>query len=281
MIMKLRTVKDQMGFAVQVPEMPRRIVSLVPSITEYLHDLGLEDRIVGITKFCVHPAHYLKTKTRVGGTKNFKPEVIRDLEPDLIVANKEENEKERLLNLKIAGFPVWISDVYDFDSAVDMMLRLGDVCGVPDAAQSLVKDVHKARKWLKTPAELVPTAYLIWRRPYMTVNHSTFIHHMMTLCGMYNVFAGHPERYPQITEEELIQAGPRLVILSSEPYPFSERHFEELEKILPDAYLFLADGEMFSWYGSRMIEAFDYLEMVRRQVLEPIRITGIQHGHKN
>lgn len=279
--MKLRTVKDQMGFAVQVPETPRRIVSLVPSITEYLHDLGLEDRIVGITKFCVHPSHYLKTKTRVGGTKNFKPDMIRALEPDLIVANKEENEKDMLLVLKNAGFPVWISEVYDFDSAVDMMLRLGDVCGVPEAAQSIVKDVQKARKWLKTPSETIPTAYLIWRRPYMTVNRNTFIHHMMQLCGMHNVFGEHPVRYPEISEEDLRRAAPRLVILSSEPYPFSEKHLEELEKILPEAYFFLADGEMFSWYGSRMIEAFDYLEMVRRQVVDPIIATGIRDGHNN
>jgi ABC-type Fe3+-hydroxamate transport system substrate-binding protein len=269
-----------MGFAVQVPEIPCRIVSLVPSITEYLHDLGLEDRIVGITKFCVHPSHYLKTKTRVGGTKNFKPDMIRALEPDLIVANKEENEKEMLLGLKNAGLPVWISEVYDYDSAVDMMLRLGDVCGVPEAALSIVKDVHKARKWLKTPSESVPTAYLIWRRPYMTVNSHTFIHHMMQLCGMYNVFGNLPDRYPEVSEEDLKSANPRLVVLSSEPYPFSEKHFEELEKILPEAYLFLADGEMFSWYGSRMIEAFDYLEMVRRQILEPISHAGIRDGHR-
>lgn len=271
--MRLRTVKDQMGFVIQVPEKPERIVSLVPSITEYLHDIGLEDRIVGITKFCVHPPHYRQCKIRVGGTKNFRPEVIMTLKPDLIVANKEENEKERLLGLKNAGMPVWISDINDFDSAVDMMLNLGDVCGVPEASQSIVKDVKKARKWLKTTGEKVPAAYLIWRRPYMSVNGKTFIHHMMQLCGMENVFAGHQERYPQISEEELLRVNPRLVILSSEPYPFSEKHFEELEKILPEAYLFLADGEMFSWYGSRMIEAFDYLEMVRRQVLEPISKT--------
>ncbi|MCS6978982.1 MAG: helical backbone metal receptor [Flavobacteriales bacterium] len=269
--MDLRTVQDQMGFMVQVPPKPRRIVSLVPSITEYLHDLGLEDYLVGITKFCVHPPHYLQTKTRVGGTKNFKVELIRSLHPDLIVANKEENEKEKLLHLKNAGLPVWISDVTDYNSALDMMLRLGDVCGVPETAQSLVKDVQKARKWLKTPESKIPVAYLIWRRPFMTVNRNTFIHHMMAMAGMENVFAGHEARYPEISTEDLQAASPSLVILSSEPYPFSEKHFEELEKIVPQAYLFLADGEMFSWYGSRMLQAFDYLEMVRKQVVEPIR----------
>ncbi|MCS6980598.1 MAG: helical backbone metal receptor [Flavobacteriales bacterium] len=273
--MELRTVRDQMGFAIQVPPRPQRIISLVPSLTEYLHDLGLESRIVGITKFCVHPNHFRKTKTIVGGTKNFKPEIIQALQPDLIVANKEENEKEKLLFLKNQGLPVWISDVKDYDSAIEMMQLLGDVCGTPEAAHALLRDVEKARKWLKTPSDRVPTLYLIWRRPYMTVNHSTFIHHMMALCGMQNVFADHPDRYPTLSEQEIRQAHPTLVVLSSEPYPFNEKHKDEIAKLLPNSAIFLADGEMFSWYGSRMIEAFRYLENVRAQIIAPL-FTSLQ-----
>jgi len=269
--MEYRAVRDQMGFLVTIPKNPSRIVSLVPSITEFLHDIGLENQIVGITKFCVHPKHYKSSKVIIGGTKNFKLDIIKKLNPDLILANKEENDKDRLLFLKNAGFPVWISDVKNIEEALDMMQQIGIICNAENASVAIIKDLIKFKKWFKSPDTLIPSAYLIWRRPYMSINQDTFIHHMMRFCGLDNVFAQYPDRYPEISEEDLKSAHPRLVILSTEPYPFSEKHFPEIEDILPDASLLLGDGDMFSWYGSRMILAFEYFERIRKNIVEPLR----------
>lgn len=265
----LVTHQDQMKWFVTVRKDIQRIVSLVPSQTEYLCSLGLEDKIVGITRFCVHPESCFRSKIRVGGTKDFDLEAVRLLSPDLIIANKEENEEEQVLRLK-SMYPVWISDVQNYTQSLDMMRRLGEVFQRDEKAGEIIRKVEHNFSFLKKVSRPVRVAYLIWRKPYMTVNRNTFIHSMLGKCGFENVFGDLKPRYPKIGEEELREAKPEFILLSSEPYPFREKHFEEIRAMYPEARILLVDGEYFSWYGSRLIEAPAYFnKLLNRMSVRP------------
>lgn len=261
----MRVVKDQMGFSIAVPTRIQRIVCLVPSITELLCDLGLEDKIVGITKFCIHPESCFRSKVRVGGTKDFDVEAIRLLNPDIIIANKEENQKDLLITLK-KYFPVWISDVETTEQALEMIEMLGIVFKRTIEATDLVKKINFNFDRIESTNKEIYAAYLIWKKPYMSVNSNTYIHHVLDKCGIKNVFSASPSRYPKINEELLQKAKPDVIFLSSEPYPFKEKHFAELQEICPNARIFLVDGEMFSWYGSRMLKAPVYLNKLIHKI---------------
>jgi ABC-type Fe3+-hydroxamate transport system substrate-binding protein len=242
------------------PSLPLKIVSLVPSQTELLCDLGLRDRLVGVTKFCVHPPGLKREKTIVGGTKNVKLEVVAALQPDLIIGNKEENDKSQIEALA-SQFPVWISDIYTLGDALEMIAQIGALTGTSEAAADLIGRIRSAFAQLEKKLAGLPrqrAAYFIWRKPYMAVGADTFIHHMLHLAGFDNVF-GHLSRYPEITPDMLAQAAPQVILLSSEPYPFKEKHLAELQAICPDAAIRLVDGEMFSWYGSRLLPTAEYL----------------------
>jgi ABC-type Fe3+-hydroxamate transport system substrate-binding protein len=254
----MRVVKDQMGFSIAIPATINRIVCLVPSITELLCDLGLEDKIVGITKFCIHPETCFKSKVRIGGTKDFDVEAIRLLNPDIIIANKEENQKDLLIILK-KYFPVWISDVETTEQAIDMIELLGEVFKRQIEAKDLVKKINFNFDKIEPLEKEIFVAYFIWKKPYMSINGNTYINNMLQRCGLKNVFSASPSRYPKITPELLQKAKPDVIFLSSEPYPFKEKHFAELQEICPNARIFLVNGEMFSWYGSRMLKAPVYL----------------------
>ncbi|HQV76167.1 MAG TPA: cobalamin-binding protein [Flavobacteriales bacterium] len=248
---------DQMHRTVQVPASPQRIISLVPSQTELLYDLGLGERVVGITKFCIHPETWFKTKHRVGGTKQVDMEKIRALKPDLIIGNKEENLKKDIEALAME-FPVWISDVRDLPGALDMIERIGEITGIGNKAETLTKQIEERFKSL-IPLEPTRTvAYFIWHEPYMVAGHGTFVNDMLARCGLVNVFDADDARYPQISEKELEEAGPEVIMLSSEPYPFKEKHVREIRDICPEADVRLVDGELFSWYGSKLLKAPEY-----------------------
>lgn len=247
---------DQLNRLVHLPDIPQRIISLVPSQTELLFDLGLDDSVVGITRFCVHPAHWFRTKQRIGGTKDVKMERVRSLQPDLVIANKEENLRGQVETLE-KEYPVWISDVHDLPSALNMIHQVGEMCGKQETGRQLaVKIEHAFRELHPLPAPL-NIAYLIWKNPYMTVGSDTFIHAMLAQCGFSNVFAG-ANRYPAISLEELKARQPDVLFLSSEPYPFSEKDIEELRPQLPGTRIMLVNGEYFSWYGSRLLHAPPY-----------------------
>ncbi|OWP63374.1 cobalamin-binding protein [Hymenobacter amundsenii] len=245
------TVTDQLGRQVAVPFPPRRIVSLVPSQTELLFDLGLGERVVGVTKFCIHPAEARQSATVVGGTKNFDFEKIDTLRPDLILGNKEENYKEGIEQLA-ARYPVWLSDISNLPEALDMIRRVGLITGRKEAGDSLTADIAASFAALMAPAtELVPAAYFIWRKPYMVAATGTFIDDMLARAGFRNVFS-HLGRYPEVTPEQLRQAAPHQILLSSEPYPFGPKHVAEFQEICSTARIRIVDGELFSWYGSRL-----------------------------
>lgn len=246
-----------------------RIVSLVPSQTELLHDLGLEEEVVGITKFCVHPAEWYKNKTRIGGTKNVKINSIQKIDPDLIIANKEENVKGQIEELS-KTYDVFVTDVNKLEDALQMIKSIGTLTGKKEGAISLAKKIETKfeRLYEATSAKRkIKTAYLIWKNPYMAAGGDTFINNMMNYCGLQNVFAN-KNRYPEITLHDLQVAGCQLILLSSEPYPFKEKHLREIELQIHGVKILLADGEMFSWYGSRLLKAADYFEILQKNILQ-------------
>ncbi|MFT2008503.1 helical backbone metal receptor [Pontibacter sp. 13R65] len=263
-----RTFTDQMGFQVTLPHLPQRIVSLVPSQTELLFDLGLGNRIVGVTKFCTHPQEQVKQKPVVGGTKNFHFEAIEKLRPDLIIGNKEENYKEGIQQLQ-QQYPVWMSDIFTIEDALQMIQQLGEITATKAKAAALISSIRTCFAALAPASPAVSTAYFIWRKPYMAVGDNNIIDHMLHRCGFSNCFA-HLSRYPEITAEHLQQAHPTLILLSSEPYPFREKHIAEFKEMCPQAVVKVVDGEMFSWYGSRLLQAPAYLQKVINEVQQEL-----------
>lgn len=254
----MRSFIDMMGREVEINYPPRRIISVVPSQTELLYDLGLEDEVIGITKFCVHPESWFRNKTRIGGTKKLDIEKIRSLKPDLIIANKEENEQEQIEELA-KEFPVWISDIQTIPQALQMIQAVGHITGKGTAANALVDEIVTSFNNLPKAAVPKRVTYFIWYNPWMSVGKDTFISNMITTIGWQNILAD-KSRYPELTLEELKAYNPELVLLSSEPYPFKEKHVAEIQAILPEADIRLVDGEMFSWYGSHMKAAIPYMQ---------------------
>ena len=278
-----------------------RIVSLVPSLTEFLFDLGLDEQIVGRTRFCIHPRGRVDRAAIVGGTKNPNHARIVALKPDLIIANREENRKEdidalaRLLpnaGIKLAmGTEILVTDIQTIDQALQEMIRIGIRCGREAEARRWVSDIEECRpgrgaipKSAGTTHQpdntfqhgaarpsSISTVYLIWKDPWMTIGHDTYIHSVLEEWGFRNLFGGRT-RYPAVTLEEIQRLRPDCLLLSSEPYPFKESHramlAEQLAEQLPDTMVRLIDGEWTSWYGSRMKLGFESMAGFRREVEE-------------
>lgn len=254
---------DQMSREISIPKPPQRIISLVPSQTELLFDLGLANKIVGVTKFCTHPVNKVKGKPIIGGTKNFQLDIIDQLQPDLIIGNKEENYKEGIEALQ-QKYLIWMSNMVTLEDAFTMMRSLGEITQTETQATQIIQNIKTGFGNLPAyPA--IPTAYFIWKAPYMSVGHDTFIHQMMQYAGFQNVF-GNLTRYPVIEPNVLQTANPKLILLSSEPYPFKEKHIQEFREICPGAEVKLVDGELFSWYGSRLQYAATYFTRLRREL---------------
>ncbi|MFC5269414.1 ABC transporter substrate-binding protein [Adhaeribacter terreus] len=258
------TFTDQLQNAIFLAEKPRRIISLVPSQTELLFDLGLENEVVGVTKFCIHPADKVKTKPKIGGTKNFNFEVIDALQPDLIIGNKEENYQEGIEKLA-EKYPVWMSDIFTLEDALDMIRKIGELTGTSKNATEIAAKTEAGFTTLPKLQPQISSAYFIWKNPYMAVGSNTFINDMLQRCGLQNVFAN-AERYPEIRIEILQKTQPEIILLSSEPYPFKEKHIQEFQAICPQAKIKIVDGEMFSWYGSRLLKAPEYFQQLLTEI---------------
>ncbi|MEL6545702.1 MAG: helical backbone metal receptor [Myxococcota bacterium] len=241
-------ILDDLGRDVPLDGLPQRIVSLCPSQTELLFDLGLGERVVGTTKFCVHPAERVKKTVRVGGTKAIDLERVHALRPDLVLAQKEENTKEMVQALA-AHYPVFVTDVLDVEGGLRMIERVGELVGAGDSARQMVESirdgVHKRSRPLNKRV-----LYLIWRDPWMGAGRETFIDSVLRLCGLKNALE--EARYPVLDESSFSTLRADAVFLSSEPFPFREKHRAELETLMPGTPSFYVDGELFSWYGSRM-----------------------------
>lgn len=247
---------------------PQRIVSLVPSQTELLFDLGLDAQLVGITKFCIHPADKVQNKAIVGGTKTLHLDRIHALQPDLIIANKEENTREQIEALQ-GQYNVHITDMTTLADAVAMIREIGALVRKEEYAEELAQNIEQAfasQRLVLRPLPSAPTvAYFIWKNPYMVAANDTFIHAMIEAAGFRNAFA-QQSRYPEIRPTDLQAAQPNLIFLSSEPYPFGEKHLAEFQAICPSARVLIVDGEMFSWYGSRLLLAGDYFANLRNEI---------------
>ncbi|MEP7371799.1 MAG: helical backbone metal receptor [Chitinophagaceae bacterium] len=258
----MQAFTDQTGHTIFLENTPKRIISLVPSQTELLFDLGLDEEVIAITKFCVHPPEWFYTKRRIGGTKKLHIDIIHQLQPDLIIANKEENVKEQIEELA-KDYPVWISDVTDLPTAYEMIEQIGLLTGKYEKAKDIVSTIKADFSQLQYSRK-PKTCYLIWNDPYMTVGGDTFIHSMMESAGFGNIFKS-KQRYPVVTTEDLVAADCELLLLSSEPFPFKQKHIDELKESLniiglPNIKIALVDGEMFSWYGSRLQHAPHYFK---------------------
>jgi ABC-type Fe3+-hydroxamate transport system substrate-binding protein len=258
-------IKDQMGEELIQPLYPQRIISLVPSQTELLFDLGLEDNIVGLTRFCIHPEEKVPHKARIGGTKDFDLDKIKSLRPDLIIGNKEENYPEGIAELK-AHYPVWMSEIYTLDDACAMMRSIGQITSREQEARNIINDIQSGFNELPGISDSVRScAYFIWRKPYMVAARSTFIDHMLGVLGLRNVF-GEMDRYPQLSPKQIAAKQPDFIFLSSEPYSFTEKHMAEFQALCPQSRIMIVDGELFSWYGSRLRHTAGYFAGLRKEL---------------
>jgi ABC-type Fe3+-hydroxamate transport system substrate-binding protein len=253
--MKNKIFLDQMQRSVELTFPLKRIVSLVPSQTELLYYFGLEQEVVAITKFCIHPKIWYAEKQRIGGTKKLNIDIIIDLKPDIIIGNKEENTKEDISILEKV-VPVWMSDVNTFDAALDFILDIGLLFGKIEIAKTLNAEITSGFQKLETIGQGRSVLYFIWDDPAYVVGKNTFIDAIISKLGFTNVCE--TERYPALSD--LNDVNPDFIFLSSEPFPFSENHRKKIQELFPSSKVILVDGEMFSWYGSRMLLAIDYFQ---------------------
>jgi ABC-type Fe3+-hydroxamate transport system substrate-binding protein len=257
-------LRDQIGEEIKLNGPAKRIISIVPSQTELLFDIGLNEEVIGITKFCIHPKSWFESKTRIGGTKKLNLDLIESLNPDLIIANKEENTKEEIEWLQ-SKFAVYTSDITTLKQAYVMMRDIGVLTNRDLQVAKLIDSIENERLVNSDSGKSQGNAlYFIWKNPYMTVREDTFISHMMGQAGWENALDEDFEsRYPVLELSDMIAFNPQFVFLSTEPYPFQEKDIHELKETLPNAKIILVDGEMFSWYGSRLKRSFEYFSDLR------------------
>ncbi|HTB08064.1 MAG TPA: helical backbone metal receptor [Bacteroidia bacterium] len=262
----MRKFTDQMGRIIEVSWPPKRIISIVPSQTELLYSLGLENEVMGITKFCVHPDSWFRTKQRIGGTKKLDFDKIAALKPDLIIGNKEENNEQEIKAL-METYPVWMSDIHNLDDAFAMMQLVGELTNRAKKANEIVNQAkHNFAELDKAKYPVRKAAYFIWKNPYMLAGNDTFINNMLALCGFKNIASEVQGRYPELSVDTLKNLNPDVIFLSSEPFPFSGKHIDEFKTICPGAKIVLVDGEYFSWYGSRLLAAPDYFKSLLNEM---------------
>ena len=260
-------IKDHLLRKITVDGDIKSIISLVPSQTELLVDLGLEDCLVGITKFCIHPKHLKKNKTIVGGTKKVHYDKIKALNPQIIICNKEENTPEMVSELsKIA--PVWVSEIINFDDVLRLITDFGNIFSKKEKSKIICEELLELKEKFfinHTYLEQKKVLYLIWKSPWMSINNNTFISHVLNLLGFENFCAESIDRYPILTINDAFEkAKPDLVFLSSEPFPFNDTHLIEFSESynIQINKIYLVDGEYFSWYGTRLLKAFDYFNIL-------------------
>lgn len=258
-------IRDQIDRIIHLPKTPKRIVSMVPSQTELLVDLGLQDQLVGLTKFCVHPENIRREKTIIGGTKKAKIDKIKALAPDIILCNKEENTQELVAALqKIA--PVHVSDIYQLDDTYTVISQYGEIFSVQKKAEKIITEIKKEHQEFRKHIAKKPqhkVAYFIWKDPWMVAAGNTFIDCLLQENKFENVY-GNLSRYPEVQLDELKDLD--LVLLSSEPFPFGEKHKVFFKNTIAEEKIKLVDGEYFSWYGSRLRGAFHYFKILHQNI---------------
>ena len=254
---------DASGEALTLSAPPRRIVSLIPSTTELLCDLGLADALVGVTVYCSEPRDIVRTRTKVGGEKDPDLAAIRALAPDLVIANVEENVREHVETLRGWGLSVWVTYPRTVAEGLAMIRDLGEVTGTQARAQAMLAELQplyesvSAQTGARPPVDVF---YAIWRNPYMTVNRDTYISDLLRVCGARNVFADRAERYPALTLDEVASRRPAVIVLPDEPFRFRRAHLADFAgysevPAVRDGRIHLVDGKPFSWHGARVAQA--------------------------
>ncbi|KAB2905025.1 MAG: ABC transporter substrate-binding protein [Anaerolineae bacterium] len=283
---------------------PHRVISLVPSMTESLFDLGIGDRVIAVTDYCTRPEQQLKHLPRIGGTKN--PDIARiiDLQPDLVLMNREENRREDKEALDQAGIKTWVTHPGTVFEALNLLWDIMDVFEAPQFS-ARVREIERSYDYTEgamRAQRLVSVFVPIWKDPWMTINKETYIHDLLSVCGGQNVFAerermfplraemgqaepmsedderirGKDTRYPRITLEEMVEKQPEVVLLPDEPYPFTEEHasiFYALDiPAAKNGHIYTVDGSLLSWHGTRIAYALQELppifDKVRREIDE-------------
>lgn len=260
--------KDQLNRRIHIEKLPERIISLVPSQTELLVELGLKTSIVGVTKFCVHPGNLRQEKDIVGGTKQIHLDKIKALNPDIILCNKEENTLEMITELESIA-PVHISDIYNLVDALRLIEMYGELFNVEAESTKLITAITNERETFKLKFQnrtKKKAAYFIWKNPWMVAGSNTFIDFMLNEAGFDNVFK-HMERYPEISLEDQSLKEAEVLLLSSEPFPFKDTDKEAFFDKCTNQQVLIVDGELFSWYGSRLLYSYRYYGMIIKNLL--------------
>ncbi len=262
---------DELNREVSVPNEPQRIISLVPSLTELLHEMGLEKQLVGITKYCVHPIHYQSTKTKVGGTKKVKFDAIKELKPDFILCSKEENTEEMVQELEKMA-TVYVSDVNTFEESLLLIRKLGIILHRRMQADRIVQKIKDRQQEFQSflqGRKKYAVVYFIWAEPWMVAGGKTFINNMIKVAGFTNAYE-HLERYPEVKINRIRFSAhnPEVLMFSSEPYDFSDEEVYEVVRKNKNLLTIYVDGQYFSWYGSRLSKAFDHFKEIHKKLAE-------------
>ena len=248
---------------------PERIVSLVPSLTEALFALGVGPQVVGRTRYCTQPPRAVGRVAKVGGTKKVDAERVLGLEPDLVVAVKEENTREDIEGLKEAGVPVFVGAPETVEDALEMLRELADLVGATeDVAEAVLGPIERVYQRLRREPGRVRKVFApIWKGPYMSVGSDTYVHDVLETCGGENV-CGSFARYPVVSLEGVEVLEPEVVLLPDEPYPFSAEDLAGFYALdIPAARedrIHLIDGKLLTWYGPRMASSLAQLSALLR-----------------
>jgi len=256
-----RTIIDQLNRKVEINEELKNIVSLVPSLTELLFFFGMEGKIKGITSFCSNPPEKVKFVKTVGGPITINYEIIDEISPDLIIAGKSENNKEQIEHLS-SKYPVWVSDVKSLEDAFKMIEKIGVICNKSELAYNITQNLSVSFDLLSEKTN-IKVAYLVWEKPFIVAGNNTFVNDILKKTGFINVFKN-LEGYPKVTAKELNNCNADFVLLPSEPYPFENHHIDSYKSIIPGAKILLVDGQLFSWYGNRLLVSVNYFKNIKR-----------------
>lgn len=273
----MSTYTDGLYREIEIKNPPRRIVSLVPSITETIYTFGAQDTVVGVTNFCVEPASALQTKTPVGGTKTLDVEAIKALEPDLIIANAEENREEDIRQLVRGGLTTFVTFPRTVAAAINMMRQIAEITGTVDKASPILQEAEETLTEIKTESRTHPRPRVfcpIWRRPWMTIGSDTYMHDFISVCGGRNIFADRHDRYPRVELDEVARRMPEVILLPDEPYHFMPKHKEEFTTrayvpAVRDRRIYVVEGKILCWYGPRIANGLRHINgLLQKPVFE-------------
>ena len=257
---KFKTMQffDDLGKTIFINKIPKRIVSLCPSITETLCELGLSDKIIACTDYCIHPIDKVKNINKIGGPKNFSEEKILKLSPDIIFAVKEENDANKIINIS-KKITTYVFDINSIKEGIELIKALGNIFEIQNIANVFIEKILEGYKNLPKVNSNIQCLYLVWKNPYIAVGSGSFIDSVLNKLNLRNCLRNSEKKYPKINLNNF-ENNFDLIILPSEPYRFSNKDIEELENVFPEKVIIKVDGEMFSWYGTHQLKSISYFD---------------------